>query len=315
MNAIVHVAVAVIRNPTGQIFITRRPDYVHQGGLWEFPGGKLEHGESVQDALQREIMEESGISIEESRPLIKIPYQYPDKRVLLDVREVLQYSGEPHGKEGQACEWCNISELHNVSFPAANRSIVSALQLPSTFLVTPEPGPEIDLFLTRLEERIKNGVHWFQLRAKTLAKSEYDVLSKDVCAICEKAGAHAMLRTDVETITELGGAGLHVSAQQLMALSARPVPADLWFSASCHTQAEIEHANSLAVDFIYIGSVNATASHENLVPIGWEEFSRLVDFASMPAYAIGGMGLADSIKSRELGGQGIASISALWDSD
>ena len=314
MNAIVHVAVAVIRNQTGQVFITRRPGHVHQGGLWEFPGGKLEGGESIQDALQREIMEENGISILESRPLIKIPYQYPDKQVLLDVWEVLQFSGEPHGKEGQACEWRNVHELHKVSFPAANRSIVSAVQLPSHFLVTPEPGPDIDLFISRLEERISNGIHWLQLRARNLSNSDYLALAKDVCAICEKADAHVMLRTDVKTITELNGAGLHVSAEQLMQLSVRPLPTDVWFSASCHTQAEIERANVLGVDFIYIGSVNETSSHENIEPIGWEEFSHLANIAIMPAYAIGGMTLADSIKSRELGGQGVAAISALWSS-
>ena len=113
----IHVAAAVIRNEANQVFISLRPDHVHQGGLWEFPGGKVETGESVYDALVREIHEENGIDIKSAQPLIKIPFRYPDKHVLLDVWEVLEFSGTAHGKEGQECRWTDIDELNQFTFP------------------------------------------------------------------------------------------------------------------------------------------------------------------------------------------------------
>ena len=83
--SVVHVAVGVVRNPQGNILIAKRPAHAHQGDLWEFPGGKVERGESLQQALQRELHEELGIDVTHARPLIRIPHSYPDKQVLLDV--------------------------------------------------------------------------------------------------------------------------------------------------------------------------------------------------------------------------------------
>eukprot|EP01137_Pigoraptor_chileana_P016793 Opistho-2@73895 len=97
----VHVAAAVIRDDSGKILIARRADTQHQGGLWEFPGGKVEADESVECALARELQEELGIVVGAARPLIKVRHDYPDKQVLLDVWEVSSFSGEPHGAEGQ----------------------------------------------------------------------------------------------------------------------------------------------------------------------------------------------------------------------
>lgn len=312
MNDLIHVAVAVIRNNNGEVFITKRPDHVHQGGLWEFPGGKVEDNETVQDALIREIHEENGIEIQDSVPLIKIPYQYPDKQVLLDVWEVLSYTGVPHGKEGQSCDWVAIHDLTDVSFPAANRAIVKAVQLPSTFLVTPEPGVDRKSFLRILKHCIASGQQWLQLRSKKISSEDYYEMAKQVCEISSEFDANVMLNTDIDSIHTLNAAGLHVTSKELMKFSQRPVGLDKWFSASCHNQTEIEHANSIDVDFIFVGSVKKTTSHADRQPIGWEEFSRLTNCACMPAYAIGGITTDDIKQCREMGGQGIAAISALW---
>jgi len=312
MNSIVHVAVAVIRDNDGRVFVAQRPDHVHQGGLWEFPGGKVEPGESVLNALHREIKEEIGVVIQKARPLIKIPYRYPDKHVLLDVWEVLQSNGEPRGKEGQPCQWIGSNDLGNWPFPAANRAIISAVKLPSTFLVTPEPCADEKLFLENLERCITSGIRWLAFRAKTLSESDYKRLARKVCEIGLAHNATVMLSTDLETIDSLAAAGLHVTASQLMDLEHRPLSVDKWFSASCHSREEIEHASSIGVDFIFVGSVMQTASHKDIKPMGWDAFLRLTEFANMPVYAIGGMTLEDQEKSHEMGGQGIAAIRALW---
>jgi len=312
MNSFIHVAVAVIRNQQGQVLVTQRPEHVHQGGLWEFPGGKVEPSESVQEALRREIYEELDISIQNARPLIKIPFSYPDKQVLLDVWEVLQFSGVPYGKEGQPWNWTDTKELYRLSFPAANRPVISALQLPPQLLVTPDPGTDKDRFLQNLRHSIGKDVRMLLLRAKSLSPAEYNALAREVCDVCGVYDTTVMLNTDVSNVLALGAGGLHVTAEQLLAYHERPLSQDYWFSASCHNEKEIEHAGSIGVDFIFVGSVRTTSSHPESKPLGWQEFSRLTELAQIPVFAIGGMTADDLNQVRNAGGQGIAAISALW---
>ncbi len=124
---LIHVAVGVILSTTGKILISKRPDHVHQGGLWEFPGGKVDAGETVEVALARELSEELGVRPLVIKPLIEIHHDYPDKSVLLDVWYVTQFDGEPKGNEGQAIRWVDRSELGNYQFPAANQPIIAAI--------------------------------------------------------------------------------------------------------------------------------------------------------------------------------------------
>jgi 8-oxo-dGTP diphosphatase len=126
----VHVAVGVVRNDGGEILIARRPQHLHQGGFWEFPGGKVEAGESVVDALGRELLEELGITIEPKAclPLIEISHDYPDKQVFLDVWWVNAFAGEPEGREGQPLQWVAWQRLSEYEFPAANAEIVTAIE-------------------------------------------------------------------------------------------------------------------------------------------------------------------------------------------
>ena len=97
----IHVMAAVIRDAERRILIAKRPDDAHQGGLWEFPGGKLEPGESRLEALQRELHEELGITVQQARPLIDLQHNYPDKHIRLDVWEVSEFTGTAHGAEGE----------------------------------------------------------------------------------------------------------------------------------------------------------------------------------------------------------------------
>lgn len=125
----VHVAVGVLRNDKGQVLISLRADEAHQGGLWEFPGGKVEPGESVEQALSREFEEELGICVHSCTPFIQISHDYEDKSVLLDVWNVQSFSGVPRGREGQQIEWRAQSALCVDDFPRANARIIRALQL------------------------------------------------------------------------------------------------------------------------------------------------------------------------------------------
>ena len=126
--SVVHVAVGVIVDRARNVLITRRAQDSHQGGLWEFPGGKVEDGESLQVALARELSEELGIGIEATRPLLEVHHDYGDKAVLLDVHLVEGFTGTPRGLEQQPLKWVPVASLHQFSFPAANVPIVDAVQ-------------------------------------------------------------------------------------------------------------------------------------------------------------------------------------------
>lgn len=124
----VHVAVGVIFNESGQILIALRDNSQHQGGLWEFPGGKVEAGENVQEALARELLEEVNIEVQASSPLITISHDYGDKQVVLDVWQVNDFSGTATGNEGQEIQWVRREKLNDFHFPKANLDIIQALQ-------------------------------------------------------------------------------------------------------------------------------------------------------------------------------------------
>ena len=126
-----HVAVGVILNEAGEVLVSQRSQNSHMGGFWEFPGGKVETGESVNDALARELQEEVGILIDRGLvfPLTVIEHQYPTKSVSLDVWTVLGFEGAPAGQEGQALRWLKLADLESTEFPPANKRIIELLQI------------------------------------------------------------------------------------------------------------------------------------------------------------------------------------------
>lgn len=123
----VHVAVGVILDGDRNILITRRAPDAHQGGLWEFPGGKVEEGELTREALARELREELGIEIGRTSALLEVHHDYGDKVVLLDVQVVWEFRGEARPREGQPMAWVAPQALSQYPFPAANLPIVAAV--------------------------------------------------------------------------------------------------------------------------------------------------------------------------------------------
>ncbi len=122
------VAAAAILNSKGELLIAKRPDDKHQGGLWEFPGGKVEAGEEILTALDRELFEELGIKTLAAKPLIKVSHDYSDKSVVLDVWVVTEFSGKAEGREGQEVRWIVPSDIDSYTFPAANLPIIEAFK-------------------------------------------------------------------------------------------------------------------------------------------------------------------------------------------
>ncbi|HEX5792011.1 MAG TPA: 8-oxo-dGTP diphosphatase MutT [Rheinheimera sp.] len=124
---VIHVAVGVIVRHQ-QVLLALRSTKQHQGGKWEFPGGKVERDETVVQALTRELQEEVAITVRQSQAFMQLEYAYPEKTVLLDIYLVTAFDGEPHGREGQPLRWLDIAELGNIEFPDANQPIVERIQ-------------------------------------------------------------------------------------------------------------------------------------------------------------------------------------------
>jgi 8-oxo-dGTP diphosphatase len=308
-----HVAVAVIANSRGEVLITRRANHVHQGGLWEFPGGKVEAGESVQHALKREIHEELGIDIEPMHRLIRVPYRYTDRHVLLDVWKVDPVRGQVCGREGQPLAWTAIESLDKSSFPAANRSIIAALNLPDRCLITPEPERGVEPFLERLERCLQHGIRLVQLRCKSLGRKDYEDLAMQVLQLCRSYDARLLLNTAAAAAERLGADGVHLDSRRLANTDARPLPADKWVGVSCHAPADLELANAIGADLAMLSPVKPTATHPGADPLGWDRFAEWADRCAIPVYALGGMKASDVDTARAAGAQGIAAIRALWD--
>lgn len=307
-----HVVAAVIRGTDGRILLAQRPADKHQGGLWEFPGGKVEPGEAVPAALARELHEELGIRVEQARPLIEVRHDYPDLAVLLDVWEVSRFAGTPQGMEGQPLAWVTEDALDDYAFPAANRPIVSAARLPADYLITPADRPATAL-LDGIARALDAGTRLLQLRAPQLTASAYRSLADEVLALC--AGrAGVLLKGPLHWQADFPAAGWHLSAAQLRELAgaARPLPAGRWLAASCHDAGELALAAQLGVDFATLSPVQATASHPDATPLGWERAAALIRGFNQPVYLLGGLGPAERERAWQSGAQGVAGIRGLW---
>lgn len=305
------VAVGVVQDPAGRVLITRRHAHLHQGGLWEFSGGKIEPAETTENALARELREELGIEAVDSEPLISIPWSYPDRQVVLEVRRVTRYRGHATGLEGQPLSWVLPAHLNATDFPAANRAIIAALRLPAHYVISPDAGDEKG-WLAALDRVLARGHRLVQFRVRPARKGR-SALAAEALNRCRRAGAWLFINGDPALAEHIGADGLHLPSHQLGRITQRPLPADRWVAASCHNDQELARAATLNLDFAVLSPVAPTASHPHAEPLGWPRFATLVAEATLPVYALGGMRVGDAEVAREHGGQGIGAISGLWD--
>ena len=311
MTPPIHVAAGAITDGEGRVLITRRADHLHQGGLWEFPGGKLDPGEAPEQALRRELQEELGIRVLASRPLIRVHHDYGDRHVLLDVHRVTAFAGTPEGREGQPLSWVHPEAMDPAVFPAADRPIITALSLPPLYLITGEDARDRASFLARLERALAAGVRLVQLRAHGLAPADFALLAGQAFALCEHADARLLLNADPARAAGLPSHGVHLTSSRLWALHRRPT-GFAWVGASCHGAEDLARAAALGLDYALLSPVQATASHPQAKPLGWQRFAELVEPAGLPVYALGGLTPADLDQAIDRGAQGIAAIRGLW---
>ncbi len=307
-----HVVAGVIPGKNNDIFLAKRPAHVHQGGLWEFPGGKKEANETVEEALARELAEEIDLQVKQARPLINIDYHYPDKHILLDVWLIEKWTGHPWGKEGQVVEWCAIKDLNQKQFPLANYPITQAVQLPDTYLITPEPY-QAKTFFYQFEICLDHGIQLVQLRAKQLDEKAYCLYAEKALRLCQRYHARLLVNATPKIALTVGADGVHLTSQQLKLCTERPLSSGLLVAASCHHQTEIQQANTIQTNFIVLSPVRTTNSHPNTQSMGWQQFFTGTQQAHCPVFALGGMQRNDLPQVWAHCGQGIAGISHLWE--
>jgi 8-oxo-dGTP diphosphatase len=307
-----HVAAGAVFDDRHRVLICKRAPHAHQGDLWEFPGGKLEPGESSASALRRELREEVGIEVVAARPLIRVRHDYPDREVMLDVWRVERFSGEAAGHEGQPVRWVEPSELVRYRFPAANRPIIKAARLPDRYLITPEPGRELGRFLGQLESALRRGISMVQLRTRQISAADYRFLVRAARDVCHAHKARLLINAEPSLVQELGVDGVHLNSTRLLAMHERPLDPGYLVGASCHDRRELEHACALDLDFVVVSPVRETTSHPRAKGIGFGGLREMTQLADLPVYALGGMCESDLSSAFEHGAQGIAAIRGLW---
>jgi 8-oxo-dGTP diphosphatase len=318
---VVHVCVAVIArfnevSKAKEVLISKRLDHVHQGGLWEFPGGKVERGETIIDALDRELFEELDIRIkpltqfnidtEAFRPLIQIQHTYLDKAVFLDVWRVQIISGEPRGKEGQEVRWVDTNDLKKYDFPEANKSILKSCVLPSRYFITPI-YTSILAAEVGLKYALNESAQLIYFRQPQLDNKEYLLWLKHLIHEYPELESKLMFQF-AEALDVFSGAGIHLSFSRSKEYSERPIGIDKWFAVSCHNEYEVSCSTQINADFITLSPVLKTKSHPDQTEMGWDNFKRLVLAASVPVYGLGGLTKENEYQLMQSGAQGLAGI-------
>lgn len=314
---ITHVAAGVLIRPNGEYLLASRPQGKPWAGWWEFPGGKIEAGETPEHALIRELKEELGIVPTRIQPWLQRVYDYPEthdspaKTVHLHFHFVTDWQGELTPHEGQQFAWQQPDGLNVSPVLPANAPIMKALALPAVYAISNASEMGDGAFLHALEAACRKGCRLIQIREKQLNLPDLKRFAQRVLAIARPCGAKVLLNTHIELACELGLDGVHLPSAELMQLAEKPK--GLIVAASCHNAEELAQAQKLGLDFVTLSPVAPTQSHPNAPTLGWQGFASLLEGLEIPVYALGGMAEADLSQAWQAGARGVAMQRAVWD--
>jgi 8-oxo-dGTP diphosphatase len=304
------VAAAVVLRSDGCFLLGRRPAGKPYAGYWEFPGGKVEPGEAVENALRRELREELGLVVEQAFPWVTRRFVYPHAAVNLRFFRVTRWSGDLRDVEHEAVAWQAPGAVDVAPVLPANGPILKALQLPPQYAITQAGADGAGSFLERLDRALARGIRLVQVREPELDAVQLKTFSQAVIARARPFGAKVLVNQDSSRSPDAKADGIHLKAGRLMRLQQRP--ALTWCSASCHDARELDHAAALGLDFVVLGPVAPTRSHPGAAPMGWARFRELVKDYPLPVYAIGGMDESCLETAWQHGAHGVAVMRAAW---
>lgn len=310
MTGLVRVAAAVIERADGEVLLAQRPPGKAYAGYWEFPGGKLEPGETAQAALARELHEELGIVVRKASPWLVQEFVYPHAHVELHFFRVRAWDGAFVGHDGQAFAWQDPRAIRVAPLLPANTRVMRALELPGVYAITCAEDIGEDAFLSRAERVLGGGVRLLQVREKTWERARREAFAARIVALAARAGARVLWNGNADDARRLGCAGVHWTSQALASATSRPH--DLIVGASCHTHADVMRAGALDVDFAVLGPVCATPTHPEATPLGWAGFAQAALATRVPIYALGGLASGDLDEAVAHGAHGIAMRRHAW---
>ncbi len=315
MSTPIDVAVGVLVRDDGSFLLARRPEGKPMAGYWEFPGGKLEPGESVFDALVREFDEELGLRIDGASPWARRVVRYPHATVRLhfwrSFGENRGWRGAPESREGQAFRWERIERLTTEPWLAGAEPVRRWLRMPSLYAISHASAMGIERFVERLDRRLEeDAILQLQLREPSMDEASFASLFDAVKARCAARGARLVVNSAHPRRYWSMADGVHLTSRDLMGLDARP---DVdWCLASCHDATQLAKAGELGVDAAVLGPVRATASHVDATPVGWDAFLAIARETTIPVYALGGLDADELDAARAHGAHGVAMIRAAW---
>ena len=304
---IIKAVVGVLRNKQGQILIAERRGDQFMSGYWELPGGKIEVGESNIDAIIRELNEELGINVLDASLHQTMTHKYSDRIVKLYIYNIGKYTNTPSGIEGQNIAWCEINNLTNYKLLPTMKAFIDSITLPNKYWITPSSNHTSDKWLDKFEQKLSSDISLIQLRSKEDLDSDF---IQELHNKCQQNNINLLLNTPNKTFNENYCDGWHITTGEMLKLTSRPCAKDKLLGASTHDLDEALKAQEIGADFIVISPVQATQTHPDTIPLGWDAAKEVVDKLNIPVYFLGGMGLEDLDKTLEIGAQGIAGVSA-----
>jgi 8-oxo-dGTP diphosphatase len=310
---VIQVAAGCLLNASGEVLIAERPKGKIAAGKWEFPGGKIEAGETVRQALERELREELGVRVLAARPLIRVRHDYSDRTVVLHTWLITAFNGEPHPHDNQSFAWVQPQELSRWDLLAADGPIVSALCLPADYVFTRPSATEHEI-RKGLPGLPRNAL--LRVRLPGLAEADYARLARSVIADAHGAGLRVILDRAPTMARDLGADGWHATGAALAGgFEISRSEQGILRIASCHSPEELRQAKTLDFDAAVLGPVLPTSTHPGRVSLGWARFEDWAGASALPVYAIGGVGPAQHDDAFARYAQGIAGISAYWVAD
>jgi 8-oxo-dGTP diphosphatase len=310
VTSIVRVAAAVIVRADGHVLLAQRPPGKAYAGYWEFPGGKLEAGETAQAALARELHEELGITVRHASPWLVQEFVYPHAHVELNFFRVRAWDGEFAGHDGQAFAWQDPSAITVAPLLPANARVMSALRLPAIYAITCAEDLGETAFLAFAERAFAKGVRLVQVREKTWAQARREAFAAQIMTLAAPSRVSVLWNGAVADARRLGCAGVHWTSESLASATSRP--RDLIVGASCHTHDDVMRASSLEVDFVVLGPVRATPTHPGAAPLGFDGFARAARGTGVPVFALGGLTGNDLDAAIAHGAHGVAMRRNAW---
>jgi 8-oxo-dGTP diphosphatase len=311
MTEIVEAAAAVLLRPDGRFLLGRRPEGKPYAGYWEFPGGKIEPGETAAQALARELSEELGIEAERYTPWITREFVYPHAHVRLHFFRVTGWRGEVRDIHHDALAWKTADRVDVEPMLPANVAVLRGLTLPDFYAITHAGEIGIEAQLEKLEGALAKGLRLLQIREAALSVERREAFAREATRLAHAHGARVLVNGDLALARHVGADGVHLPCVQLLRLEARP---DLpLVAASCHNAPELARAAALELDFAVLGPVKETLSHPGVAGLGWGRVAQLLENISLPVYALGGLNRDDLDTAQQAGAHGIAALRAAWE--